>query len=183
MLWVLLAAVLVLYVVNRAVLLTIFTLSIVLWVVVVGLIFYAVLWIVLTLDTLRLVRLVKVAPSARGFVGGLAVVALAVTAGGGAGYAAANAVSAIGVLDTVFWAGDRGAGRGALQHPAARWRRRTRSDGDAARQHLGRQHRCRDRFGRDLRHPAEHGAGAVRRRLAVVRPVSRTATTAATSAW
>jgi LCP family protein required for cell wall assembly len=51
------------------------------------------------------VRLVKVAPSARGFVGGLAVVALVVTAGG-AGYAAANAVSAIGVLDSVFSGGE-----------------------------------------------------------------------------
>jgi LCP family protein required for cell wall assembly len=104
-LWVVLAAILVLYFVNRTALLTIFTLSIVLWVVVVGLIFYAVLWIVLTLDTLRLVRLVKVAPSARGFVGGLAVVALVVTAGG-AGYVAVNAVSAIGVLDTVFSGGE-----------------------------------------------------------------------------
>lgn len=105
LLWVLLAAILVLYFVNRTLLLTIFTLSIVLWVVVLVLLFYAVLWIVLTLDTLRLVRLVKVAPAARGFVGGLAVVALVVTAGG-AGYAAANAVSAIGVLDTVFSGGE-----------------------------------------------------------------------------
>ncbi len=105
LLWVLVVAIAVLYFVNRGLLLTIFTNPIVLWVVVLGLVFYAVLWIVLTFDTLRLVRLVKVAPSARGFVGGLAVIALIVTAGG-AGYAAANAVSAIGVLNSVFSGGE-----------------------------------------------------------------------------
>jgi len=104
-LWVVVVVVVLLYFLNRTVLLTVFTNSIVLWIVVAALIFYAVLWIVLTFDTLRLVRLVKVSPSARGFVGGLAVVALVVTAGG-AGYAAANAVSAIGVLDTVFSGGE-----------------------------------------------------------------------------
>lgn len=104
-LWVLVVAVVVLYFVNRGLLLTIFTNSIVLWVVVVALAFYAVLWIVATFDTLRLVRLVKVAPSARGFIAVLSVVALAVTAGG-AGYGAVSAVSAIGVLDTVFSGGE-----------------------------------------------------------------------------
>ena len=48
---------------------------------------YAVLWVVLTLDTLRLVRLVKTKPLARGFVAGLATVALVVAAGA-AGYGA-----------------------------------------------------------------------------------------------
>jgi len=105
LLWVLVVAVVVLYFVNRGLLLTIFTNSIVLWVVVVALAFYAVLWIVATFDTLRLVRLVKVAPSARGFIAVLSVVALAVTAGG-AGYGAVSAVSAIGVLDTVFSGGE-----------------------------------------------------------------------------
>lgn len=103
-LWVLIVLGVVVYLLNRTVLLTILTNSIALWVVVLGLAFYAVLWIVTTLDTLRLVRLIRVAPSARGFVAGLSVVALVVTAGG-AGFAAANAVSAIGVLDTVFSGG------------------------------------------------------------------------------
>jgi LCP family protein required for cell wall assembly len=104
-LWVLIVAVLVLYFANRALLLTIFTNSFVLWALVLALAFYAVLWVVATFDTLRLVRLVKVAPSARGFIAGLSVVALAVTAGS-AGYAAVSAVSAIGVLDTVFSGGE-----------------------------------------------------------------------------
>jgi LCP family protein required for cell wall assembly len=104
-LWVLVVAGVVLYFANRALLLTIFTNSIVLWVLVAALIFYAVLWIVTTFDTLRLVRLVKVTPSARGFVAGVSIVALAVTAGT-AGYAAVSAVSAIGVLDSVFSGGE-----------------------------------------------------------------------------
>ncbi|MEO8262542.1 MAG: LCP family protein [Pseudolysinimonas sp.] len=104
-LWVLLVLALVVYLLNRTLLLTVLTNSIALWVVVLALVFYAVLWLFTTLDTLRLIRLVRVAPSARGFVAGLSVVALVVTAGG-AGFAAAIAVSAIGVLDTVFSGGE-----------------------------------------------------------------------------
>ncbi|HEV7741962.1 MAG TPA: LCP family protein [Pseudolysinimonas sp.] len=100
-LWALAVVTFVVYLVNRSILLSIVTNSIALWGVVLLLAFYAVLWIFTTLDTLRLVRFVRVAPSARGFIAGLSVAALIVTAGG-AGYAAANAVSAIGVLDTVF---------------------------------------------------------------------------------
>ena len=48
---------------------------------------YVVLWIVLTLDTLRLARLVRATPKARPFIAGLAIAALALTAGT-AGYAA-----------------------------------------------------------------------------------------------
>lgn len=104
-LWVVVALAIIVYFLNRTVLLTILTNSIALGVVVVALAFYAVLWIVCTFDTLRLIRLVKVAPSARGFVATLSIVALVVTAGG-AGYAAANAVSAIGVLNSVFGGGE-----------------------------------------------------------------------------
>jgi LCP family protein required for cell wall assembly len=104
-LWALLAITLVVYLLNRNILIAIFTNSIALWAAVLVLVFYAALWIFTTLDTLRLVRLVRVAPSARGFVAGLSVVVLAVTAGG-AGFAAANAVSAIGVLDAVFSGGE-----------------------------------------------------------------------------
>lgn len=42
---------------------------------------YAVLWVVLALDTLRLTRLVKAAPRARGFIAGVAVILLVTTAG------------------------------------------------------------------------------------------------------
>lgn len=48
---------------------------------------YAVLWVVLTLDTLRLARIVRGTPRARPLIAGLAVVALAATAGA-AGYGA-----------------------------------------------------------------------------------------------
>ena len=104
-LWVVVVAGFLVSLVNKTLLLSVFTNSITLWIVVVALVFYGVLWIFTTLDTLRLVRLIKVAPSARGFVAGLSVVALVVTAGG-AGFAAANAVSAIGVLDQVFSGGE-----------------------------------------------------------------------------
>ncbi|MBW8872764.1 MAG: LCP family protein, partial [Leifsonia sp.] len=76
-----------------------------LWVVVIACAFYGVLWILLTFDTLRLVRLVRVAPSVRGLVAGLSVVVMVALAGT-AGYTAANAVSAIGLLGTVFSGGN-----------------------------------------------------------------------------
>lgn len=105
-LWVLAAAGLALFLVNRQLATSLlFDNPIALWVVVALLAFYGVLWILLTLDTLRLVRLVRVRPSARGFVSGLAVVALVISAGG-AGFAAANAVSAIGLIDQVFSGGN-----------------------------------------------------------------------------
>lgn len=103
-LWAIVIVAIVVGLLNRTILLSLVTNSITLWVIVVALVFYAILWLFTTFDTLRLVRLVKVAPSARGFVAGLSIVALTVTAGG-AGFAAANAVSAIGVLDQVFSGG------------------------------------------------------------------------------
>ncbi len=100
-LWVLVVVTLVGYLLNREAVLAVFTNSFVLGALVVVLAFYAVLWVVLTLDTLRLVRFVNVAPLARGFLGGLATVALVATAGT-AGYAAVQTTSAIGLLDAVF---------------------------------------------------------------------------------
>lgn len=50
-------------------------------------VFYAVLWVVLTLDTLRLTRLVRATPKVRPFIAGLSIVALVATAGA-ASYAA-----------------------------------------------------------------------------------------------
>ncbi|NEM91327.1 LytR family transcriptional regulator [Galbitalea soli] len=68
------------------------------------LVFYAVLWIVLTLDTLRLARLIATPPSARRFVAGFAVVMLLVTAGT-SGYGAYLAGVARGALDGIFSSG------------------------------------------------------------------------------
>lgn len=62
---------------------------------------YALLWVILTLDTLRLVRLVKTGPLARGFIACLAVLAVAVTAGT-ASYGAVIAGSARSSIASVF---------------------------------------------------------------------------------
>lgn len=96
-LWALVVLGVVLWFVNRSWALFLITQPVVLGVLALAMVFYAVLWVVLTLDTIRLVRLVRVGSNARGFVAGLAVVALVVTAGG-AGWAAANTVSAINLL-------------------------------------------------------------------------------------
>jgi LCP family protein required for cell wall assembly len=87
-----------------AVLYTVFSTTITLWVVAGVLAFYAVLWAILTLDTLRLVRLVKTAPSARAGVAALSVV-LMVLVSGTAAYGAYLATTASGFLSSVFVAG------------------------------------------------------------------------------
>jgi polyisoprenyl-teichoic acid--peptidoglycan teichoic acid transferase len=87
-----------------AVLYTVFSTTITLWVVAAVLAFYAVLWAILTLDTLRLVRLVKTAPSARAWVAALSV-ALMVAVSGTAAYGAYLATTASGFLSSVFVAG------------------------------------------------------------------------------
>jgi LCP family protein required for cell wall assembly len=65
---------------------------------------YAVLWVVLTLDTLRLIRLVKTSASARGWIAALAVIML-VGITGTAGYASVVAGSARGALGDIFSSG------------------------------------------------------------------------------
>lgn len=67
------------------------------------LIAYAVLWLVLTIDTLRLVRLVKTGAAARFGILGLAV-ALLIAASGGAAYAAQTVGAARGALGAIFGA-------------------------------------------------------------------------------
>lgn len=62
---------------------------------------YAVLWIVLAIDTLRLVRLVRLAPVMRFAVSTIAIGALVVAAGG-AGYGAVVSGAARGLLIDVF---------------------------------------------------------------------------------
>ncbi|MEN2738063.1 LCP family protein [Microbacterium sp. X-17] len=64
---------------------------------------YAALWVVLTIDTLRLTRIVRVAPLARFGVLLLAIV-LGVVSGGSAVYAANSAGAARGAITTIFGA-------------------------------------------------------------------------------
>ncbi len=65
---------------------------------------YAVLWVVLTLDTLRLVRLVKARSNARGWIAAFSVIVLAGLAGTAA-YGSTVAGSARGALGDIFAAG------------------------------------------------------------------------------
>ena len=86
-LWVLAVAALVLLWLWRPAALTIATNVVVLWIAQFGLIFYAVLWLVTTLNTFALVRLVRTGPSARVPIALFAVLSLVLTTGT-AGYAA-----------------------------------------------------------------------------------------------
>lgn len=90
--------------VDRSLLLSVFTNPIGLTVLQVALVYYAVLWVVLTLDTLRLTRLVTAAPAARPFIAVLTIVALVAVAGV-AGYGAVIAGSTRSVLVNVFGGG------------------------------------------------------------------------------
>ncbi|MGV8881070.1 MAG: LCP family protein [Rhodoglobus sp.] len=65
----------------QSVFVTIATNYFALWIVQAAIVFYAGLWVVLTLDTVRLVRLVKVGERARAFVAGIAIVAMVGIAG------------------------------------------------------------------------------------------------------
>ena len=66
--------------------------------------FYAILWVVLTFDALRLVRIVKTTPTARGWIAGLSVVMLVLSAGGIA-YAGTLTGGLNGALSKIFVAG------------------------------------------------------------------------------
>ena len=103
-LWALAIVTLVVWTLWPVVLYTAFSTSITLWIAAAGLAFYAVLWLVLTLDTLRLVRLVKTTPSARAWVAALTVVTM-VAVSGTAAYGAYLATTASGFLSSVFVAG------------------------------------------------------------------------------
>lgn len=103
-LWVVVAAAIVTWFAAPTVVYTIASNSIALWIIALGLIFYAVLWLVLTFDTLRLVRLVKTQPSARAPLAALTVLVM-VLASGGAAYGAYLATTASGFLSSVFTAG------------------------------------------------------------------------------
>ncbi len=91
----------VLYALNPELVFTVATNSIGLWILAAGLLFCSVLWVVLTLDTLRLVRLVKARPKSRPYIAGLATVVMVAVAGT-SGYGAYVATTASGVLSTMF---------------------------------------------------------------------------------
>lgn len=80
-LWMLVIVAGLLYVLARPTFITIATNPFVLYAAQATAVLYIVLWIVLTLDVLRLIRLVRVAAKARALVAGLAIVALAAVAG------------------------------------------------------------------------------------------------------
>ncbi|SDO15716.1 transcriptional attenuator, LytR family [Cryobacterium flavum] len=86
------------------VLLTVFTSTIGLWVAAAVLAFYAVTWLVLTVNTLSLINLIKAAPGARPLIAAFSA-ALMVIVCGTAGYGAFVATSASGFLSSVFVAG------------------------------------------------------------------------------
>jgi LCP family protein required for cell wall assembly len=77
----------VVYLIWPQVIFSVFTNTWSLWAVQIVLIGYAVLWVVLTLDAVRLVRLVRTRPKARGWIAGFTTVLLVLVAGG-AGYGA-----------------------------------------------------------------------------------------------
>jgi LCP family protein required for cell wall assembly len=100
-LWAIVVIAALLYFLAQPLLLSIGTNLIVLFIAQVGLAFYIVLWVVLTLDTLRLVRLIRTRPSARALIAGLAIVAL-VAVGGTAGYGVVVTGAARSLLGEVF---------------------------------------------------------------------------------
>ncbi|POH69738.1 LytR family transcriptional regulator [Cryobacterium zongtaii] len=92
------------YALNPEILLTVATNSIGLWILAIVMVFYALVWVVLTFDTIRLTRLVKARPKARPFIAGLATVVMVAVAGT-ASYGAYVATTASGFLSSVFAAG------------------------------------------------------------------------------
>jgi LCP family protein required for cell wall assembly len=80
-------AALIVYLIWPQVIYSILTIEWSLWALQILLVAYAVLWVVLSLDALRLVRLVRTRPKARGWIAGFTTVLLVVFAGG-AGYGA-----------------------------------------------------------------------------------------------
>ena len=84
--------------------LTIFTTNLGLWAAALALTFYAVVWLILTLDTLRLVRLVRAGPRARPVIAVLTTAVMVVLCGT-AGYGAFVATTASTFLSDVFVAG------------------------------------------------------------------------------
>ncbi|KFF59043.1 transcriptional regulator [Cryobacterium sp. MLB-32] len=95
---------LIVYKVWPEIFLSIFTSNLGLWAAALVLTFYAVVWLMLTLDTLRLVRLVRAGPRARPAIALLTTAVMLVVCGT-AGYGAYVATTASGFLSDVFVAG------------------------------------------------------------------------------
>ncbi|QNE45969.1 LytR family transcriptional regulator [Glaciihabitans sp. INWT7] len=93
------------WIVAHTVILSIVTNPIGLTVIQVVLAAYAALWIVLTLDTLRLTRLIATAPAMRPAIAALSILALVATAGI-AGYGAVSAGSARNAVSAIFAGSD-----------------------------------------------------------------------------
>ncbi|WP_130176001.1 LCP family protein [Cryobacterium sp. SO1] len=91
----------VVYALNPEFVLTVATNSIGLWILAAVMVFYAIVWLILTFDTIRLTRLVKARPKARPFIAGLATVVM-VAVCGSAGYGAYVATTTSDFLSTVF---------------------------------------------------------------------------------
>lgn len=100
-LWAAAIVLLVAWLLNHQVIYTIVTNPIALTIIQVLLAAYAVLWVILTLDTLRLTRLVKLGAAARPAVAVFAIAALLVVAGA-AGYGAASAGAARSAVVSIF---------------------------------------------------------------------------------
>jgi LCP family protein required for cell wall assembly len=92
------------YLLWPAVVLTVFTNTIGLWAAAIVLAFYAVVWLILTLDTLRLVRLVRAKPKSRPLIAAFTTIVM-VAVCGTAAYGAYVATTASGFLSSVFVAG------------------------------------------------------------------------------
>ncbi|WP_233193272.1 LCP family protein [Cryobacterium sp. Y29] len=92
------------YLLWPAVVLTVFTSTIGLWAAAAVLAFYAVTWLVLTLNTLSLIRLGRAAPGARPVIAAFSTVLMLLVTGT-AGYGAFVATSASEFLSSVFVAG------------------------------------------------------------------------------
>jgi len=104
LLWLLVVAGVVAYFVTPRFLFSVVTMGLPLVLLQVLLVAYAVLWVVLTIDTLRLARLVRARPSARPLLAGASVVLLVLTAGT-AGYAAYLTGVQAGLVGGIFATG------------------------------------------------------------------------------
>ena len=103
-LWIIAILTLVFFLFSRAVLYTLFTNVIALTAIQVVIVFYVALWIVLTIDTLRLARLIKVSPPSRPLVAGIAIAVLvAVSATGNYGVVVTGATR--DAINKVFLSG------------------------------------------------------------------------------
>lgn len=103
-LWFVVIALLVTYLLRPSIAVGILTQPLILWLAQILAFGYAVLWVVLTLDTLRLVRLIKARPSARAGIAAFAVILMAVVSGTAA-YGGVLVGSARGALGGIFSAG------------------------------------------------------------------------------